>query len=160
MNKIKLAFKNVNWKYTSGFIALTLIFFVIPFIIVIANSFVPAPNASVADNWTFINGYYWEKILISIAVALCVCLLVLVIGFPFGYFLSKTKSKTLKVVNIFLITAPLWISTLIKIVGLKTLFDVMAGQPQGTYGYIYTIIALTYNSLPVFILLIYNVMEL
>ncbi len=160
MNKIKLAFRNINWKYTSTFLVLILIFFIIPTCIVIVNSFIPAPDATVADNWTFINGFYWEKILISIGVAIAVCLLVFAIGFPFGFFLSRTKSKTLRIVNIFLITAPLWVSTLIKVVGMKTLFDVMIGQPQGTYGYIYTIIALTYNSLPSFILLIYNVMIL
>ncbi len=158
MNKIKIAFSNINWKYTSTFLVLILIFFVIPLCIIIANSFIAAPNASVSDNWTFIDGFYWEKILISIGVALAVCCLVLAIGFPFGFFLSRTKSKTLRVINIFLITAPLWVSTLIKVVGMKTLFDVMIGQPQGTYGYIYSIIALTYNSLPSFILLIYNMM--
>lgn len=160
MNKIRLSLQNVNWKYIVPFILLTAIFFIIPFIIIIVNSFIPAPKTSVADNWSFIDGFIWEKVLVSIGVALAVSLLVLVLGFPFGYFLSKTKSKVWKVVNIFLITAPLWVSTLIKVVGLKTLFDVMAGEPQGTYGYIYTIIALTYNSLPIFILLIYNVMEL
>ncbi len=160
MNKIKNYFKNINWLYIIPFLVLSLIFLIIPFIITIISSFKHNEEATVGDIWS-INGqlFIWEKIGVSLGVSIAIVVLVFVIGFPFGYFLSKTKSSTLKVINIILITAPLWLSTLIKLIGLKTIFDAMAGQPQGTYGEIFTILALVYNSLPVFILLIYNVME-
>ncbi len=45
-------------------------------------------------------------------------------------------------------TAPIWTSFLVKLVGLKTFFDVMYGYKNSTFGHIFTIIGLVYLYIP------------
>jgi spermidine/putrescine transport system permease protein len=56
------------------------------------------------------------------------------LAYPFSYFLSNSKSKVFKAVIIFIATAPIWTSFLVKLVGLKTFFDICAGYDNSTYG--------------------------
>lgn len=140
------------------FFLLTLLLVVIPLIIIFIRSLTPTKEGlnDVANNWNFIDQTLIEKIFISIGVALASSILCFVIGYPFGYFLAIGKSKSFKILCVSLITSPIWISFLIKMVGLKTLFDTIGGSPNSTYGHIFTIIALVYLNLPLFILTIYT----
>lgn len=140
------------------FFLLTLLLVVIPLIIIFIRSLTPTKEGlnDVANNWNFIDYTLIEKIFISIGIALASSILCLVIGYPFGYFLAIGKSKSFKILCVSLITSPIWISFLIKMVGLKTLFDTIGGSPNSTYGHIFTIIALVYLNLPLFILTIYT----
>ena len=54
---------------------------------------------------------------------------------------------------------PIWLSFLIKIIGLKTFFDVCIGYSNSTYGHIFTIIGIVYMNLPFMILAIFNVLD-
>jgi spermidine/putrescine transport system permease protein len=58
----------------------------------------------------------------------------MLIAYPFAYFLSTSKSKVFKTIVIFIATAPVWTSFLVKLVGLKTFFDICAGYDNSTYG--------------------------
>lgn len=140
------------------FFLLTLLLVIIPLIIIFIRSLTPTKEGlnDVANNWNFIDHTLIEKIFISIGVAFASSILCLVIGYPFGYFLAIGKSKSFKILCVSLITSPIWISFLIKMVGLKTLFDTIGGNPNSTYGHIFTIIALVYLNLPLFILTIYT----
>ena len=54
---------------------------------------------------------------------------------------------------------PIWLSFLIKIIGLKTFFDVCIGYSNSTYGHIFTIIGIVYMNLPFMILAVFNVLD-
>ena len=54
---------------------------------------------------------------------------------------------------------PIWLSFLIKIIGLKTFFDVCIGYSNSTYGHIFTIIGIVYMNLPFMIIAIFNVLD-
>lgn len=141
------------------FILITLIFIIIPVCLVLVKAFIPASGGTVADNWAIINGFIWQKILTSFIVALLTTLFCLLIGFSFAYLLSGSRSKIFKTLVLFIITAPIWMSFLIKIVGLKCFFDIVAGYDNSTYGHIWTIIGLTYVYLPFMILPLYSVLN-
>ena len=144
------------------YIIITLLFVVIPLILILIKSFSPATDSvtgeklPVSDNWSFIGSTIFQKIGLSIGIAISTTLACFIIGYLFAYFLSLTKNVSLKILAISLITSPIWMSMLIKLVGLKTLFDFINGAPNSTYGSIFTIIALTYINLPLFILTIYT----
>ncbi|EGZ30892.1 spermidine/putrescine transport system permease PotB [Malacoplasma iowae 695] len=143
---------------------ISIILVLIPLIIVVIRAFTPAVVSSgdgsvslpVSENWNFIDYTVFEKILLSIGIAFVTSLLCLVIGYPFAYFLSLNKNKCLKILTVSIVISPIWMSFLIKLVSLKTLFDLMNGSPNSTYGNIYSIIALVYINLPIFILTIYT----
>ncbi|MDE5767571.1 MAG: ABC transporter permease subunit [Malacoplasma sp.] len=159
---------NVDKKMFSRFLLLapyliiTIILIVIPLILVFIKPFQPtvdsATNESIAiaNNWSFLGTTIWEKIGLSFLVAIIVTIICVVIGYAFAYFLSLSKSLPAKIFAISLMTSPMWISFLIKLVGLKEIFDFINGQANSTYGLIYTIIALVYVNLPTFILTIYT----
>ncbi|MDE5952992.1 MAG: ABC transporter permease subunit, partial [Malacoplasma sp.] len=163
----KLSF-NVDKKTFSRFLLLapyliiTILLIVIPLILVFIKPFQPtvdsATNESIAisNNWSFLGATIWEKIGLSFLVAIIVTIVCVIIGYAFAYFLSLSKSLPAKIFAISLMTSPMWISFLIKLVGLKEIFDFINGQANSTYGLIYTIIALVYVNLPTFILTIYT----
>ncbi|MDE7112505.1 MAG: ABC transporter permease subunit, partial [Malacoplasma sp.] len=135
---------------------------VIPLILVFIKPFQPTVDSStnesiaISNNWSFLGTTIWEKIGLSFLVAIIVTIICVVIGYAFAYFLSLSKSLPAKIFAISLMTSPMWISFLIKLVGLKEIFDFINGQANSTYGLIYTIIALVYVNLPTFVLTIYT----
>lgn len=167
MLKTKISF-NVDKNNISKFLLLlpyfliTLLLIVIPLIIIFIKPFQPTTDTidgskiPVSDNWSFLGITVWEKIGLSLLVAIIVTSICVVLGYAFAYFLSLSKNVTSKIIAISLMTSPMWISFLIKLVGLKELFDTIAGSSNSTYGIIYTIIALIYVNLPIFILTIYT----
>lgn len=143
------------------YLIITLVFVVIPLVLIFQKSFTPTTDSitgqtiPVEDNWNFIGLNIFEKIGLSIGIAIACTALCAIVGYVFAYFLSLSQKTYLKIIAIALITSPMWISMMIKLVGLKTLFDFINGAPNSTYGHIYTILALSYINLPVFILTIY-----
>lgn len=145
------------------FFAISILFVVVPLIMIIIKSLTPVStadgNLSISDNWNFINYTLIQKIFLSIGIAFATTFFCLIIGYPFAYFLSLNKKKWIKVLTVSIIVSPIWMSFLIKLVSLKTLFDFMNGSPNSTYGNIYSIIALVYINLPIFILTIYTYID-
>lgn len=140
------------------FFLLTLLLVVAPLITIVIKSLSPNQegNWDVSNNWNFIDENLMTKIFMSIIIALATSFFCLIIGYPFAYFLSLSKRLSFKILCVSLITSPIWISFLVRLVGLKTLFDAIADKPNSTYGDIFTIIALVYMNLPLFILTIYT----
>ena len=156
MNRRKFSKKFI---LTVPFIVITMLFLVIPMIMILIKSFCPVDSFSVYDNWSFIDGFVWWKILITFIDAIVATIIVILISYPFAYFLSFNCSKTTKSVAILMITAPIWVSFLVKLIGLKTFFDAMNGYENSTSGEIYTIIGLVYLFTPFMILPLYNTLN-
>lgn len=142
------------------FTLITLLFVVVPLTLMIIKSFVPVEGGTVAMNWEFIDNFIFKKIVQSFVIAILATIICVLIAYPFSYFLVfNTKSRNIKAIVILLVTIPIWISFLAKIVGLKTMFDVLNGTNNSTFGDFYTIIGLVYIYIPFMILPIYNVLS-
>ncbi|MDE6289605.1 MAG: ABC transporter permease, partial [Ureaplasma sp.] len=143
------------------FIIITLLFVIIPLVIILVYSFAKQEGSnSFTDNWGVLTGTIWTKIGKSFYISVVTTILCLFIGFPFTYFLSMSKSKIWKIIVSVVISAPVWINVLIKLIGLKTIFDIIGGEINSTYGDIFTIIGLVYLYLPFTMIPLYNSLEI
>lgn len=164
MNSMKIFKSNLKRDKKSfllilPFILITILLVIIPMVIIVVKSFVPTSSGPVYENWNFVGYHVWEKILITFGIAVLVSILCFVLGYFFAYFLSLKKGKTYKIFVICIITSPIWLNFLVKLIGLKMIFDYMNGGPNSSYGHLYTIISLVYLNLPLFILTIYNYLD-
>ena len=149
-----------NFFLILPYMLVTLVFIIVPITLIFVKSFMPTSAGSVAENWNFVNGFIWLKILKSFIVAILATIISVVIAYPFSYFLAfDVKGKTVKMLAVLFITAPTWMSFLVKIIGVKTFFDFINGFSNSTSGDIFTVIGLVYIYVPFMIMPIYNVLK-
>lgn len=141
------------------FVLISLLLIILPTILVVLKSFLPTTSGGANLNWSYMNGFIWEKILKSFIIALLATIFCMVIAYPFAYFLSFNNSSIFKTIVMIVVTAPIWTSFLVKLIGLKTFFDVMNGYSNSTYGDIFTVIGLTYMYIPFMIMPLFTVLE-
>ena len=163
-NQVKEFIKSPNtWRRIGLFLPyflVAVIFIVVPMILIVVKSFSPTSSGPMELNWQFINGFIWQKIVMSFVIALITTFITILLAYPFAYFLCfSVHRKAVKALLVLLMTAPIWMSLLIKIIGLKTLFDCINGYQNSTYGNIFTVIGLVYIYLPFMIIPIFNVLE-
>ena len=89
--------------------------------------------------------------------ALLAGVLAVIIAYPVAYIMSFTKSKWVSQNLWILITLPIWIAMILKMVGLQTLFSIIAPNLLGTIGAV--IIGMVYAYIPFVILPIYNSLD-
>ncbi len=142
------------------YVVIVLLFIVIPIILIFVKSLTPTQSGGIAQNWNFVDAFIWQKILKSFIIAIITTFVAVIIAYPFSYFLAfDIKGKVTKTLAVLFITAPTWTSFLVKIIGMKTLFDFINGYQNSTSGDIYTVIGLVYLYIPFMILPIYNVLK-
>ena len=142
------------------YILIVLLFIVVPIILIFIKSLTPTQSGGIAQNWNFVDGFIWQKILKSFIIAIVATFVAVIIAYPFSYFLAfNIKGKITKTLAVLFITAPTWTSFLVKIIGMKTLFDLVNGYQNSTNGDIFTVIGLVYLYIPFMILPIYNVLK-
>ena len=142
------------------YLLLAIIFVITPTVLMLVRSFTSTSSGPMYLNWSYLSGFVWWKILQSLYIAVASTILCIIIAYPFAYFMSfNTRSKLAKSIVVLLVTAPIWMSFLVKIVGLKTVVYTINGYENSTYGDIFTIIGLVYIYLPFMILPIFNVMN-
>lgn len=150
--------KNLVW--TIPFAILTILLVIVPVFIVLIKAFQPAgKDLTVADNWAVLTGTVGEKVGKSIYIGLTVTIFTIILSYPFCYFLSFNNSKTIKTWILLMITAPIWTNFLIKLIGIKSIFDLMGGSINATHGDIFTILGLTYLYLPFMMMPLYTTLE-
>lgn len=150
---------NKRFLLTLPYIIMSLVLFIGPLIMVMIKSFLPTDSGSMVLNWSVIDGFVIGKIFLSIGLALAATAICVVLAYPFAYMMAFSNSKNFKTIVIILVTAPIWSSLLIKLIGLKTFFDICNGYSNSTFGHIFTVIGLTYIYIPFMILPLYNVLE-
>ncbi len=149
-----------NFFLILPYMLVALVFIIVPITLIFVKSFTPTSAGSVAENWNFVNGFVWLKILKSFIVAILATIISVVIAYPFSYFLAfDVKGKTVKMLAVLFITAPTWMSFLVKIIGVKTFFDFINGFSNSTSGDVFTVIGLVYIYVPFMIMPIYNVLK-
>lgn len=165
MNNVRFGTKKLakvfNGKFLLmlPFLLISLILVIIPTIIIVIYAFVPHNNLGEAANWEVMNLTTWQIIGWTLLTSVITTLICIIIGFPFAYWLSLAKSKIFRVFALLVVTSPIWTSTLFKLIGLKTMFDILNGAINSTYGDQYTILGYVYIFLPLMILPIYQVLE-
>lgn len=140
------------------FLLISIILIIAPIIVIIINVLQPV-NSNINDNWQIMTTTIWQKIGKSLWIAVVSTIIVLIISFPFAYGLSIFKNKIFQNLVIFFITTPVWINILIKLIGLKSIFDIINGQINSTYGDIYTILGLIYIYTPFMIMPIFSALQ-
>lgn len=149
-----------NFFLILPYMLVALVFIIVPITLIFVKSFMPTSAGSVAENWNFVNDFIWLKILKSFIVAILATIISVVIAYPFSYFLAfDVKGKTVKMLAVLFITAPTWMSFLVKIIGVKTFFDFINGFSNSTSGDVFTVIGLVYIYVPFMIMPIYNVLK-
>ena len=149
-----------NFFLILPYMLVALVFIIVPITLIFVKSFTPTSAGSVAENWNFVNGFVWLKILKSFVVAILATFISVVIAYPFSYFLAfDVKGKTVKMLAVLFITAPTWMNFLVKIIGVKTFFDFINGFSNSTSGDVFTVIGLVYIYVPFMIMPIYNVLK-
>ena len=162
MQQKRIAFRpsHRNFFLILPYLLIVLIFIIIPIVLIFVKSFTPTSAGGIAQNWNFVDIFIWEKILKSFVIAIVTTIVTVLIAYPFSYFLAfEFKGKITKTLAVLFITAPTWTSFLVKVIGVKTLFDFINGYQNSTSGDIYTIIGLVYLYIPFMILPIYNVLK-
>ena len=149
-----------NFFLILPYMLVALVFIIVPITLIFVKSFMPTSAGSVAENWNFVNDFIWLKILKSFIVAILATIISVVIAYPFSYFLAfDVKGKTVKMLAVLFITAPTWMSFLVKIIGVKTFFDFINCFSNSTSGDVFTVIGLVYIYVPFMIMPIYNVLK-
>lgn len=141
------------------FLLFSTIMVIIPLIFVLLITLIPTENSSVGDNWNILTGDIWLKILNSLWISIVSTILCILIAYPFCYFLSQTKSKTVKKIIFLFATMPMWLGSLIILIALKSLLDKINGALNSTYGHLYTIIGIIYLYIPYMMIPLYNSLE-
>lgn len=155
MKKNKISFLSIPY------LIVLLILVVIPIFMMILYSF-QDPNSnnvftisfSITNYTTFLS----EKVFIlkmfkSIYIALIVTIVTFIIGYPIAYIISS-KSIKYQALTISLISAPMLVNLLIKVLSIKQLFLIFSPSLLGTNFAI--IFGLSYIYLPFMVLPIYN----
>ncbi|WP_216082762.1 ABC transporter permease [Candidatus Mycoplasma haematohominis] len=136
-----------------------ILFTFIPFLILALKAVSVEQGSSFIDNTAFVHIGLLFSLIRSFWVATWTLLIVMVIGYPFAYLVANLKSSIFKVLIVSLVTAPLWSSFFVKLVGLKSFFDLVYGDVNSTRGLAYVIIGLVYIYLPIAILNFYNIIS-
>ncbi len=158
-NKIVKSVFSTKFLLMLPFFIIALILIIVPTIIIIVYAFVPHYNLGEAANWKVMTLTTWQIIGWTLLTSLATTFICIILGFPFAYLLSLNRGKIFKAFALLVITSPIWSSTLFKLIGLSTMFDILNGAINSTYGDQYTILGYVYIFLPLMILPIYQVLE-
>lgn len=97
------------------------LFILAPMLFVLYFAFTDGNGNFTTDNITAM-GQYSHTFILSIAFALIATVVCLLIGYPLAYFMSRTSSRTRKVLMV-LIMLPMWCNLLIRTYALMALLD-------------------------------------
>lgn len=156
----KRGFNPILWPY----LIIMILLIVVPLLIILLYSFIqPTGNSLVFEiNFkNFVTFFSEQKFVIALFLALgyslIAALIAIVIAYPVAYVMAFCKSKLLSKNIWILVTLPIWINMLLKIIGLQTLFNIIAPSLLGTP--ISVVIGMVYAFLPFVILPIYNSLD-
>lgn len=156
-------FNSKFWKriFLNPYLCLMTLLIIIPSIILILYSFVIQSPGDISykinlKNFIFLFSHFSiiKTLFLSIFYSIIAALIATMIAYPFAYLLAFSKSNLFKNNVVVIITIPIWISTILKVLGLETIFNLIAPNLLGTV--ISIILGMVYLFLPFAILPIYN----
>lgn len=150
------------------YILWSIIFIVVPLVIVVYYAFTDASGAFSLMNIKELVQYK-ETFLISIWYSLIATIITLIISYPFAFFMSRKTANTQRMMTL-LIMLPMWMNLLIRTYSwmnilerngvINNLLGLLGIEPLtmiGTGGAV--VLGMIYNYLPYMVLPIYNVMS-
>jgi len=156
--------KNIFKLFLSPYLAVLFLLIFLPSLLILIYSIISFNvNSSVFEinfkNFIvfFSNLNFLKTLFFSIGLALLASFFAAIISYPIAYILAFFKSKIIKNNIYFIISLPIWINMLLKVIGLQTIFNLLSFHHNYLIGTWYSIvIAMTYMFLPFAILPIYN----
>lgn len=152
------------WPLLVPFLVVMVFLVILPLIGIIIFSIVKPTGNSVLFKISlenFINLFRNKSILMALGLSLLYAffasLITLVIAYPMALIMAGLKNKLLAKNMWVLITMPIWINMILKILGLQSLFYILAPTALGTP--IAIIIGMVYAFLPFAVSPIYNALE-
>lgn len=152
------------WPFILPYLIIMVLLIVLPLLMILLYSVIVPSKGSLVfeiNLKNFINFFkertFVVSLLLSLVYALGSSLIAIVISYPVAYAMAFCKSKFLSRNIWILVTLPIWINMLLKSIGLKTLFNLIAPSLLGTP--ISIIIGMVYMFIPFVILPIFNSLE-
>ncbi|MGF7159122.1 putative spermidine/putrescine transport system permease protein [Rhodoligotrophos appendicifer] len=152
-----------------------LAFFIVPFILIVIQSFQTQDGAWAADNYAkiFGEGYYWATLFDTFRLSLWVTVCCFIIGYPLAYYIvRRIESRWVRRLMYIVIITPLFTSNIVRafgwivLLGRKGLInDTLVGagiidRPIALlYGQFSIILGLVYIMLPFMVLTIASVLQ-
>lgn len=137
---------------------------IVPIIAIIAYSVIQPTNDLTMIKITLQNYFDLftnKNIMLALGITLFYSLLAslvcILVGYPIALIMSQLRSKILAKNMWLLVTLPMWISMIMKVLGLRSLFLILSPSALGTQ--VAIIIAMTYMFLPFAIPPIYDALE-
>ncbi|AHF57286.1 spermidine/putrescine ABC transporter permease [Spiroplasma eriocheiris] len=148
------------WPY----IILMILLIVVSLLIILLYSFIQPTGNSLVFEFNFANfaAFFSQQafvvsLFLSLGYALIAAIIAIIIAYPVAYVMAFCKSKLLSKNIWILVTLPIWINMLLKIIGLQTLFHMIAPGLLGTP--VSIVIGMVYAFIPFVILPIYNSLD-
>jgi spermidine/putrescine transport system permease protein len=153
-----------TWLILLPFFLVTIFLIITPLVgIVVFSVIKPVGGSMVFETslekyvYLFSNSSIWIALGLGLLFAVVASVCSVVVAYPIAYMMANLKNKFL-VRNVWVIvTMPIWINTILKIIGLQSLFYMLAPTALGTE--ISIIIGMIYLFLPFAISPIYNSLE-
>ncbi|AVP49801.1 spermidine/putrescine ABC transporter permease [Williamsoniiplasma luminosum] len=156
--------KGKVWPVLLPFFIVMILLIILPLIAIVVYAVVQPTNDSIMfkislENFVkfFSTSSIFVSLLLSIAYAVIASLICLVVGYPIALMMANIRSKILAKNLWVLVTLPIWISMLLKVLGLQSLFYLLGPTLIGTP--IAVIIGMVYMFIPFAITPIYNSLE-
>lgn len=140
------------------YIFMSLIFIVLPVILLFINALAPTDNPF--DRWAMIKDEsLWKIVIRSIYLGLVAAILAILIAFPFTYIIARHKSKAFRMCSYALILTPLIMFTVAKTFALRGLFLKMFGSMDSIRNMPMMVIAMVYLYLPFMVMPLFSVLQ-
>lgn len=160
-SKASRLFYDRVWPYLAPFVLVMVFLVILPLIAIIIYSFIKPTGDSIQFQSTmehfiemFTNKGVMVALGLSVAYALIASLLCVIIGYPIAYIMGQLRSRILAKNIWVLVTLPIWISMLLKVLGLQSFFYLLSPTFLGTP--IAVIVGMVYMFLPFAITPIYD----
>ncbi|AZZ65737.1 ABC transporter permease [Metamycoplasma phocicerebrale] len=141
------------------YILFSILFIILPMVFVCIYALKPLQNQTTAENWEVaFKPSTWIIILRSLATGIFAALFSLIIGLPYAYIVSRSKSKTIKILGLTLILSPLAIFTISKALAIRGLFSAIFDEDMLNNNF-FMVFGMVYLYLPFMVLPLYQVLK-
>lgn len=153
-----------TWLILLPFFIVAIFLIVLPLIGIVLFSIIKPSNGSLVFQtsiekyvYLFSNGSIWLALGLGLLYAVVASVVSIIAAFPIAYIMASLKNKFVSQNLWVLVTMPMWINTILKVIGLQSLFYILAPSALGTE--ISIIVGMVYLFLPFAISPIYNSLE-
>lgn len=138
------------------YIAVTIVFVIVPLLLVTVYAFRGNDGSFSVENFTYIftKEAYRNSLFKTVGIAFLATLLCLLVSYPVAFVLASAPFNKMAVLAL-LFVIPMWMNFVLRIVALKSVFTWMGLKPSFWTG----VIGLVYDFLPYMLLPIYTVLS-